>query len=103
MGSTGPRTDRTAAPRTIGRCSCPPPALALQRQEAAQALGVGVDTFDRHIRPHLAVTRTGALRLYSIEELNRWLRDNEQPAIMAATKRPRAAQTAGGMAPGGQS
>ena len=48
-------------------------ALALQRKEAAASLGVGVDTFDRHIRPHLKVVYVGDLRLWPVAELQRWL------------------------------
>lgn len=50
-----------------------PPRLALQRWEAAAALGVGVDTFDRHIRPLLKCVYVGDLRLWPIAELERFL------------------------------
>jgi hypothetical protein len=49
------------------------PRLALNQQEAAQALGVSVDHFDRHIKPELPVVVTGARRLYSVKALERWL------------------------------
>ena len=52
------------------------PQLALQRKEAAAALGVGVDTFDRHVRPHLKVVYVGDLRLWPLSELERWLDSN---------------------------
>ena len=47
--------------------------LALQRKEAAAALGVGVDTFDRHIRPALRCVYVGGIRLWPVAELERWL------------------------------
>lgn len=47
--------------------------LALQRKEAAAALGVGVDTFDRHIRPELRCVYVGDVRLWPVAELERWL------------------------------
>jgi excisionase family DNA binding protein len=55
------------------RTFVPGARLALQRQEAADALGIGVDTFDRHVKPHLRVVRVGTVRLYPVEELDRWL------------------------------
>jgi hypothetical protein len=47
--------------------------LALQRKEAAAALGVGVDTFDRHIRPALRCVYVGDIRLWPVTELETWL------------------------------
>ena len=50
-----------------------PPRLALTRQEAAQALGISVDSFERHVQPELRCTYLGARRIYSIDDLRRWL------------------------------
>lgn len=50
-----------------------PPPLALQRAKAAAALSVGVDTFDRHIRPLLKCVYVGDLRLWPVAELERYL------------------------------
>jgi len=58
------------------------PRLALQRKDAAAALGVGVDTFDRHIRPELRCVYVGGVRLWPVEELGRWL---DRHAIMPGT------------------
>jgi hypothetical protein len=52
------------------------PRLALTREEAADALGVSVDHFDEHIRPHLRVIYSGRKRLWSVKELERWLDEN---------------------------
>lgn len=49
------------------------PRLALQRKEAAAALSVSGDTFDRHIRPHLRCVYVGGLRLWPVAELERFL------------------------------
>jgi hypothetical protein len=49
------------------------PKLALQRREAAASLSVGVDTFDRHIRPLLKCVYVGDLRLWPVAELERYL------------------------------
>lgn len=49
------------------------PRLALNQTEAAEALGVSVDHFERHIKPEIPVVLTGARRLYSTSALEEWL------------------------------
>jgi len=73
--------------------------LAVQRKEAAAAPGVGVDTFDRHIRPHLRCVYVGDVRLWPVAELERWLAER---AMMpgATSSGPRDADTPGGQAHG---
>lgn len=51
----------------------PPPRLALSKPEAAAALGVSVDTLERHVLPELRVVRRGRLVLIPVRELDRWL------------------------------
>jgi hypothetical protein len=43
------------------------------RQEAADALGVSVDYFDDHVRPHLRIVQGGRLGLIPVAELRRFL------------------------------
>jgi excisionase family DNA binding protein len=50
--------------------------LALTRAEAAAALGVSVDSFERHIQSELRLVRRGRLRLVPVAELERWLAAN---------------------------
>lgn len=50
--------------------------LALQRKDAADALDIGVDTFDRHFRSKLRCVYVGRVRLYPVSELERVLREN---------------------------
>jgi hypothetical protein len=45
------------------------PRLALRREEAARALGVSDETFDRHVRPDLPVVRLGAVRVYPVRAI----------------------------------
>lgn len=47
--------------------------LALQRKDAAAALGISVDSFDRHVRPELKCVYIGDTRLWPVAELERWL------------------------------
>lgn len=49
------------------------PRLALNQNEAAEALGMSVDHFERHVKSDLTVVYSGALRLYPMTELQRWL------------------------------
>jgi hypothetical protein len=45
----------------------------LQRRAAAAWLGIGVDHFDREVRPHVRVARVGGLRLWPVAELRRFI------------------------------
>lgn len=53
-------------PRDLGR-------LALSPDEAAEALGVSRDLFDRAIAPGLRMVRVGRRRLVAVAELRDWL------------------------------
>ncbi len=55
-----------------------PPRLALTRSEAAAALGMSINSFERHVQPELRVVRRGKLRLFPVAELERWLRENSE-------------------------
>jgi excisionase family DNA binding protein len=50
-----------------------PPRLALTKPEAAEALGVSIDTLERHIMAELRVVRRGRLVLIPVREIERWL------------------------------
>jgi hypothetical protein len=63
------------------KSASPPPKLALRRNEAAEAIGVSPATLDRLaqrglIRPCRATYRP----IYSVKELERFLKDNTQLA-----------------------
>ena len=72
-----------ATPDKIHRPS-PPPArrgrsnqrLAVTRAEAARALGVSINSFERHVQPELRIVRRGKLRLIPVSEIERWLEEN---------------------------
>lgn len=51
------------------------PRLAFNQQEAAEALGISVDHFERHVKADLPVVYAGSLRLYPRKVLERWLDD----------------------------
>lgn len=50
--------------------------LGLTRREAADALGMSLNSFERHVQPHIRLVRTGKLRIVPIKELERWLEEN---------------------------
>ncbi len=62
----------------------PVPAIALTREEAAQALGVGLTTFKTRIAPELRVVRRGSVRLYPVRELERWADENAERVLDGA-------------------
>lgn len=51
----------------------PAPRLALSMDEAAQALGVSRDHFDRHVLPRVKVAHVGRRKLVAVRELERYL------------------------------
>lgn len=59
------------------------PRLAFNQQEAAEALGISVDHFERHVKGELPVVYSGSRRLYPRKVLERWLDEN---TVMAAKR-----------------
>jgi hypothetical protein len=52
------------------------PRLAFNQQEVAEALGISVDHFARHVKPDLPVVYSGSLRLYPRQALETWLKEH---------------------------
>lgn len=52
--------------------TAPIPRVALKREEAAASLGIGLDSFERHVQPELRLIRRGRLVLVPVTELARW-------------------------------
>jgi hypothetical protein len=50
--------------------------VALTRPEAAAALGMSIDSFERHVQPELRIIRRGRMRLIPVSELERWAAEN---------------------------
>lgn len=63
-------------PRTT---SAPP--LALTPTEAAEALGMSRNSFDRHVRDELRLVRRGKIVLVPVRELERWLEMNAERVL----------------------
>jgi hypothetical protein len=60
------------------------PRLALTRAEAAAAIGMSVDSFERYVQPHLKIVRVGRMRLVQVCELERWLEKNAAHLLEAS-------------------
>jgi hypothetical protein len=58
-----------------------PLRLALKREEAAESLSMSLDSFERHVQPHVRMVRRGKLRLVPVSELQRWLDSNATLAL----------------------
>lgn len=83
------------------RVPIPPVALALP--EAAAALSMSPSSFERNVKHEVRLIRRGSLVLVPVRELERWADENAERTLEAgtmapSTKRPRTADTVGGMA-----
>lgn len=54
----------------------PTPRLGLTREEAAEALGMSINSFDRHVKDELRCLRLGKLRIYPVREIERYLEEH---------------------------
>jgi hypothetical protein len=45
------------------------------------ALGMSLDSFERHVQPHVRLVRRGKLRLVPVTELQRWLDESATHAL----------------------
>jgi hypothetical protein len=61
--------------------TAPIPRLALSRGEAAQAIGMSLDSFERWVQPSLRMCRLGRMRVIPISELERWLDETAEHTI----------------------
>lgn len=68
------------------------PRLALDGKEAAEALGMSIDHFERHVKKHVPVVLSGAKRLYPVHGLQRWLDEESVEAGRRASDRRGASQ-----------
>ena len=52
--------------------------IALSKPEAAAALSMSVDSFERHVQSDVRCIRRGRLRLYAVAEIERWALDSAE-------------------------
>jgi hypothetical protein len=55
--------------------------LALRKEEAARALGISDESFDRYVKPTLPVVRMGSMRVYPIDHLRAWLAEQAEAPL----------------------
>lgn len=60
------------------------PRVLLSRAEAAEALGMSLRHFQRHVEPDVRCVYSGQLRLYEIRELERWAEEQACAPARAA-------------------
>ena len=59
----------------------PIPRLALTREQAAQALGMSLNSFERHVQPTIKLARLGRMRLVPVSELRRWIEEQAERVV----------------------
>ena len=55
--------------------------VALAKPDAAKALGMSIDSFERYAQPDLRCIRRGRLRLYPVADLERWADQNAERTL----------------------
>lgn len=65
--------------------NAPLPRVALTRPEAAAALGMSLDSFERYVQPEVRLIRRGRLRLVPVAELERWADSQAEHVLGGAT------------------
>lgn len=59
----------------------PVPRVALTRAEAAAALSMSLDSFERYVQADVRLLRCGRLRLVPVRELERWADENASRTV----------------------
>jgi hypothetical protein len=77
----GVPTPRSSSQSESSKRSSDTPRLAVTRAEAARALGMSVNSFERHVQPELRIVRRGKLRLIPVREIERWLEINAESTV----------------------
>jgi hypothetical protein len=70
-----------SARRRLERPVQPVERILYTREEAAAALGMSIDTFERKVQPFIRVVPCGALVQVPPEELRRWVRENARTLL----------------------
>ena len=61
--------------------------LASTRREAAEALAISVDSFERYVQPEVKMVRWGSLRLFPNSHLERRLEENSSSVLEDLSRR----------------
>lgn len=52
--------------------------VGLKREEAAAALGMSLNSFERYVQPSIRLVRLGRMRIVPVQELERWVNEHAQ-------------------------
>lgn len=79
----GPHPEPTRpSPAVDGDHSSTLPRVSLTREEAAQSLGISLDSFERYVQGELRIVRRGRLRLVPFRDLEHWVEINAERPIV---------------------
>jgi excisionase family DNA binding protein len=70
-------------PKAVARPLQPVPRFTLTRREAAAALGISLNHFERRVQPELKVIASGQLILIPVTELERWVQRHARLLVVA--------------------
>jgi excisionase family DNA binding protein len=70
-------------PKAVTRPLQPVPRFTLTRREAAAALGISLNHFERRVQPELKVIASGQLILIPVTELERWVQRHARLLVEA--------------------
>ena len=69
--------------KAVARPLQPVPRYTLTRREAAAALGISLNHFERRVQPELKVVASGQLILIPVNELERWVQRHARYMVEA--------------------
>jgi hypothetical protein len=70
-------------PKAVARPLQPVPRYTLTRREAAAALGMSLNHFERRVQPELKIVASGQLILIPVSELERWVQRHARYMVEA--------------------
>jgi hypothetical protein len=73
-------------PTASARPNQPLPRYTLTRREAAAALSISLNHFERHVQPELKVVPSGQLVLIPVSELERWVQRHARFLVEAPVR-----------------
>jgi excisionase family DNA binding protein len=73
-------------PKSVPRPIQPVPRYTLTRKEAAAALGIGLNHFERRVQSDLKVVASGQLILIPVSELERWVQRHARFLVEAPVR-----------------
>ena len=73
-------------PKTPPRPVQPVPRVTLTRKEAAAALGISLNHFERRVQPELKVVLSGQLVSIPVSELERWVQRHARLLVDAPVR-----------------